>query len=80
MSDISKTIRDKGFVSFYCQVSDTGSVGWASSYYNVEDTFNDVFAIGKIFAAMRRIFSNFLISLWFSFDISIPDQGYSRSV
>ena len=32
MSDISKTIRDKGFVSFYCQVSDTGSVGWASSF------------------------------------------------
>jgi hypothetical protein len=31
LSDISKTIRDKGFVSFYCQVSDTGSVGWASS-------------------------------------------------
>ena len=31
MSDISKTIRDKGFVSFYCQVSVTGPVGWASS-------------------------------------------------
>jgi hypothetical protein len=27
LSDISKTIRNKGFVSFYCQVSNTGSVG-----------------------------------------------------
>jgi hypothetical protein len=27
LSDISKTIRDKDFVSFYCQVNDTGSVG-----------------------------------------------------
>jgi hypothetical protein len=43
-------------VSFYCQVSDTGSVGWASSYkwspqYRINSTlsdFNDISYVGRL--------------------------------
>jgi hypothetical protein len=49
LSDISKTIRDKGFVTFYCQVSDTGSVYWASSFKS------DLFSFYSFWNKKRKV-------------------------